>query len=156
MVERVIPIRIDEGSGRASEMPSTLIAPSNRSLDLRGRPLRDLRISVTDRCNFRCTYCMPKEVFDQDYPYLSQSALLSLEEITHLTAIFASLGVEKIRLTGGEPLLRKNVDTLISMLAGIKKPDGKVLELTLTTNGSLLRKKQRNSRLLDCIASPSA
>jgi len=141
MVERVIPIRIDEGKGLAPTMPSTLIAPTSRSVDLRGRPLRDLRISVTDRCNFRCTYCMPKEVFDQDYPYLSQSALLSFEEMTRLTAIFASLGIEKIRLTGGEPLLRKNVEGLISMLAEIKKPDGKPLELTLTTNGSLLRKK---------------
>ena len=141
MVERVIPIRIDEGKGLTPVMPSTLTSPTSRSVDLRGRPLRDLRISVTDRCNFRCTYCMPKEVFDQDYPYLSQSALLSFEEMTRLTVIFASLGVEKIRLTGGEPLLRKNVETLIAMLAEIKKPDGNPLELTLTTNGSLLRKK---------------
>ena len=95
MVERVIPIRIDEGKGLAPVMPSTLTAPTNRSVDLRGRPLRDLRISVTDRCNFRCTYCMPKEVFDQNYPYLSQSALLSFEEMTRLTAIFASLGMKK-------------------------------------------------------------
>jgi cyclic pyranopterin phosphate synthase len=97
MVERVIPIRIDEGKGLAPVMPSTLAAPSSRSVDLRGRPLRDLRISVTDRCNFRCTYCMPKEVFDHNYPYLSQSALLSFEEITRLTAFFASVCIEKIR-----------------------------------------------------------
>lgn len=141
MVDRVIPIRIDEGKGLAPAMPATLMAPSSKSLDTRGRPLRDLRISVTDRCNFRCTYCMPKEVFDQNYPYLSQDALLSFEEITRLTTIFTSLGIEKIRLTGGEPLLRKNIETLVSMLAAIRKPDGTPLELTLTTNGSILRKK---------------
>ena len=109
--------------------------------DNRGRPLRDLRISVTDRCNFRCTYCMPKEIFDKDYPYLSHSDLLSFEEITRLTTIFASLGVEKIRLTGGEPLLRKNLEVLVEMLAKIRTTADEPLDLTLTTNGSILRKK---------------
>jgi len=111
------------------------------TLDTRGRLLRDLRISVTDRCNFRCTYCMPKEVFNQDYPYLAHDELLSFEEITRLANIFATLGVEKIRLTGGEPLLRKNLEILIGMLAKIQTPQGEPLDLTLTTNGSILRKK---------------
>lgn len=141
MVEKVIPIRIDEGTGLRPVIPQNLVAPHGDTKDSRGRTLRDLRISVTDRCNFRCTYCMPKEVFDQNYPYLSHKELLSFEEITRLTTIFASLGVEKIRLTGGEPLLRKNLEVLIEMLAQVRTPDGKALDLTLTTNGSILRKK---------------
>ena len=141
MVEKVIPIRIDEGAGLRPAIPDNLVAPHGHTKDSRGRTLRDLRISVTDRCNFRCTYCMPKEVFDQNYPYLSHKELLSFEEITRLTTIFASLGVEKIRLTGGEPLLRKNLEVLIEMLAQVRTPDGKALDLTLTTNGSILRKK---------------
>ena len=141
MVEKVIPIRIDEGRGLTPSIPAELVLPHGNTHDSRGRTLRDLRISVTDRCNFRCTYCMPKEVFDQNYPYLSQQELLSFEEITRLSSIFASLGVEKIRLTGGEPLLRKNLEILIGMLAQLRTPDGKPLDLTLTTNGSILRKK---------------
>ena len=138
---KVIPIRIDEGRGLTPSIGTQLIAPHGNTQDKRGRILRDLRISVTDRCNFRCTYCMPKEVFDQNYPYLSHQELLSFEEITRLTTIFSTLGVEKIRLTGGEPLLRKNLEVLIEMLAQIRTPDGKPLDLTLTTNGSILRKK---------------
>jgi GTP 3',8-cyclase len=141
MVEKVIPIRIDEGKGLTPSIPGQLITPHGQTKDARGRNLRDLRISVTDRCNFRCTYCMPKEVFDKNYPYLSHQELLSFEEITRLTSIFASLGVEKIRLTGGEPLLRKNLELLIGMLADIRTPAGKTLDLTLTSNGSILRKK---------------
>jgi cyclic pyranopterin phosphate synthase len=106
--------------------------------DRRGRPLRDLRISVTDRCNFRCTYCMPKEVFGKDYPFLERAALLSFEEIARLARIFRGHGIEKIRLTGGEPLMRRNLEQLIAMLAAIPG-----LDLTLTTNGSLLAKKAR-------------
>ena len=87
--------------------------------DRRGRPLRDLRISVTDRCNFRCVYCMPKEVFGRDYPFLPHEELLTFEEITRLARIFVGLGVEKIRLTGGEPLLRRNLERLVEMLARI-------------------------------------
>ena len=138
---RVIPIRIDEGKGIAPVIGEQLLAPHDRTQDMRGRTLRDLRISVTDRCNFRCTYCMPKEVFDQNYPYLAHQELLSFEEITRLTSIFSTLGVEKIRLTGGEPLLRKNLEVLIEMLSGIRTSTGKPLDLTLTTNGSILRKK---------------
>lgn len=104
--------------------------------DARGRLMRDLRISVTDRCNFRCTYCMPKTVFGRDYPFLPRAEILSFDEIERVARIFAGLGVRKIRLTGGEPLLRRNIEHLIEMLAQIPE-----MELTLTTNGSLLAKK---------------
>ena len=100
------------------------------------RPLRDLRISITDRCNFRCVYCMPKETFGSDYQFLERSALLSFEEIARLARIFTRHGIEKIRLTGGKPLVRRNVEQLIALLSGIPG-----LDLTLTTNGSLLTKK---------------
>ncbi|HLJ66466.1 MAG TPA: GTP 3',8-cyclase MoaA [Chloroflexota bacterium] len=105
--------------------------------DRLGRPLRDMRISVTDRCNFRCTYCMPKEVFGRDFAFLPRAELLSFEEIVRLTGLFVAHGVEKIRLTGGEPLLRKDIERLVAMLRDI---DG-VRDLTLTTNGSLLPRK---------------
>ncbi|MBK7501975.1 MAG: GTP 3',8-cyclase MoaA [Polaromonas sp.] len=118
-------------------------AATGQLLDHLGRPLRDLRISVTDRCNFRCNYCMPKEVFTKDYPYLPHSALLSFEEITRLAKVFLSHGVRKIRLTGGEPLLRKNLEVLITQLADLRTPEGHPLDLTLTTNGSLLAKKAK-------------
>jgi len=108
-----------------------------RANDLLGRRLHDLRISVTDRCNFRCTYCMPKEVFGREFHFLPAVELLSFEEIARLVRIFIGLGVEKIRITGGEPLVRRDVDKLISMLAPI---DG-LKDLTLTTNGSLLAAK---------------
>ncbi|MGV3489248.1 MAG: GTP 3',8-cyclase MoaA [Tuberibacillus sp.] len=101
-----------------------------------GRPLRDLRISVTDRCNFRCTYCMPSDVFGPNYPFLQRTDLLSFEEITRLATLFVQLGVRKIRITGGEPLMRKNLDHLIEMLTGV---DG-IEDIAMTTNGSLLRK----------------
>ena len=143
MVDKVIPIRIDEGKGLTPSIAGKLVPAHPLTKDLRGRTLRDLRISVTDRCNFRCTYCMPKEVFDQSYPYLSHQELLSFEEIARLSSIFASLGIEKIRLTGGEPLLRKNLEVLIGLLAKIRTPSGGALDLTLTTNGSILRKKAR-------------
>ena len=106
-------------------------------LDTLRRPLRDLRVSVTDRCNFRCTYCMPKEIFGRDFAFLPPGQLLSFEEITRLTRIAARLGVEKVRLTGGEPLLRRDIETLVAQLAGI---DG-LRDLTLTTNGALLVRK---------------
>ena len=143
MVDKVIPIRIDEGKGLTPSIPGKLVQAHSHTKDLRGRTLRDLRISVTDRCNFRCTYCMPKEVFDQSYPYLSHQELLSFEEIARLSTIFSGLGIEKIRLTGGEPLLRKNLEVLVEMLAKIRTPSGGALDLTLTTNGSILRKKAR-------------
>jgi GTP 3',8-cyclase len=105
-------------------------------LDTLGRPVRDLRISVTDRCNFRCVYCMPKEVYGRSYRFLERRQLLTFEEIERLSRVFASLGVEKIRLTGGEPLLRRQLERLVEMLGAIPG-----LELTLTTNGSLLPQK---------------
>ena len=116
-------------------------APTGLLTDTLGRPLRDLRISVTDRCNFRCSYCMPKEVFDKNYAFLPQTELLSFEEITRLARVFVAHGVQKIRLTGGEPLLRRHLERLIDMLAALRTPDGTPLDLTLTTNGSLLAKK---------------
>jgi len=104
--------------------------------DRLGRSLRDLRISVTDRCNFRCVYCMPKEIFGKDFQFLDRKALLSFEEIERVARIFRGLGIEKIRLTGGEPLVRRNIEALIAKLAAIGG-----LDLTLTTNGSLLKQK---------------
>jgi GTP 3',8-cyclase len=106
-------------------------------MDRLGRPLRDLRISVTDRCNFRCVYCMPKDVFGRDYAFLPRSELLDYEEITRLASAFVAKGVRKLRITGGEPLVRRNVDRLIAMLAPLGA------DLTLTTNGALLRRLAR-------------
>ncbi len=111
-------------------------------LDRLQRPLRDLRVSVTDRCNFRCTYCMPREVFGPGHEFLHRADLLTFEEITRLAGIFSSLGTQKIRLTGGEPLLRRGIEELI---AGLRR-DVPVAELTLTTNGSLLRRKAAELR----------
>jgi cyclic pyranopterin phosphate synthase len=110
-------------------------------LDTFKRPLRDLRISVTDRCNFRCVYCMPKEVFGKDFQFLPRAEILSFEEIERLVRIFVGLGVQKIRLTGGEPLVRRNIEGLVEMLAKVGD-----LDLTLTTNGSLLAGKARALR----------
>jgi len=123
-----------------------LETPTGTVVDALGRPLRDLRISVTDRCNFRCVYCMPKSVFGKDFVFQPHASLLSFEEITRLARIFVSHGVEKLRLTGGEPLLRKDIERLIGMLSAIKTPDGRDLDLTLTTNGSLLAKKAQALR----------
>src|SRR3954464_13303504 len=130
MPTKVIPI-VAGGAFRAP-------APAFRSgplADTRGRPMRDLRISVTDRCNFRCTYCMPREVFGSSYKFLPHEAILSFEEVTRLARIFVGLGVEKIRLTGGEPLVRRDLHRLVAMLAELG------VEVTLTTNGSLLAKQ---------------
>ena len=107
-------------------------------LDRLGRPLRDLRVSVTDRCNFRCPYCMPREIFGRDFEFLPREELLSFEEIARLAQVFAQLGVEKIRLTGGEPLLRRDLETLLEMLAHVKG----IRDLTITTNGSLLTREK--------------
>ncbi|PRA12283.1 GTP 3',8-cyclase MoaA [Arthrobacter sp. MYb211] len=106
--------------------------------DARGRALRDLRISVTDRCNFRCVYCMPKEVFGKDFQFRERSELLSFEEIERLAGIAVSLGVSKLRLTGGEPLLRRGIEDLISRLAALRTPEGNPVDLAMTTNGSAL------------------
>ncbi len=128
----------------ATYLPESRITGSGQLIDTLGRPLRDLRISVTDRCNFRCNYCMPKEIFDKDYAYLPHKALLSFEEITRIAKVFVAHGVQKIRLTGGEPLLRKNIERLIEQLAALRTPQGQALDITLTTNGSLLARKARD------------
>jgi cyclic pyranopterin phosphate synthase len=138
---KVIPVADYRSMQSAPSIPATLESPDGLLADSLARPLRDLRISVTDRCNFRCVYCMPKEVFDKDYAFLPHSALLSFEEITRVASLFVAHGVEKIRLTGGEPLLRKNLENLVAMLRSLKTPDGRELDLTLTTNGSLLARK---------------
>lgn len=141
MTEKVIPLADHRYAASVPVIPVQPIVPSGLLADTLGRPLRDLRISVTDRCNFRCGYCMPKEVFDKQYQFLPHSSLLSFEEITRTARLFAAHGVQKIRLTGGEPLLRKNVEVLIGMLSELRTPEGQPLDLTLTTNGSLLAKK---------------
>jgi cyclic pyranopterin phosphate synthase len=140
MTDRVIPL-VD--ARRAMPLPRVGRSADRSSplADTRARPLRDLRISVTDRCNFRCTYCMPKDIFGPDYAFLPRSEVLSFEEITRLARLFKAQGVEKIRLTGGEPLLRKDLERLIGMLAALGG-----LDLTLTTNGSLLARKARALR----------
>ncbi len=147
---RIVPL-VDQRHGplalpRAAMEASRRIAPTGLLHDQLQRPLRDLRISVTDRCNFRCNYCMPKEVFDKDYSYLPHASLLSFEEITRLARLFVAHGVQKIRLTGGEPLLRKNIEQLIGQLAELRTPCGQALDLTLTTNGSLLARKAKSLR----------
>jgi cyclic pyranopterin phosphate synthase len=143
MTAKVIPLVDLRTAARVPLIPAHALSPSGALADARGRLLRDLRISVTDRCNFRCTYCMPKSVFDKDYQFLPKPELLSFEEIARMTRLFVAHGVNKIRLTGGEPLLRKNLEGLIEMLAALKTPDGQPLDLTLTTNASLLAKKAR-------------
>ncbi len=141
---KVIPLT-DARSAHGGNVPAAAAAPSvtptGLLADTRGRQLRDLRISVTDRCNFRCVYCMPKDVFGHDYPFLPHAELLSFEEITRLAHIFKLHGVEKIRLTGGEPLLRKNIERLVAMLSGLGG-----LDLTLTTNGAALAAKAQALR----------
>ncbi|MBA4109353.1 MAG: GTP 3',8-cyclase MoaA [Leptothrix sp. (in: Bacteria)] len=116
-------------------------AAHGEPIDRLGRPLRDLRISVTDRCNFRCGYCMPRDVFGSDHAFLPQPQLLSFEEITRTARIFLGLGVRKLRLTGGEPLLRRHLERLVEQLAQLRTLDGQPPELTLTTNGSILARK---------------
>ena len=108
-------------------------------VDTRARPLRDLRISVTDRCDFRCVYCMPKEVFGRDFEFLRRCELLTFEEVARIAGVAAGLGVQKLRLTGGEPLLRRDIERLVAMLAAIDGID----DVAMTTNGSLLARKAR-------------
>jgi GTP 3',8-cyclase len=119
-------------------MPAPRYPQTVTSLDTLSRPLRDLRVSVTDRCNFRCVYCMPKEVFGRDYRFMDRKELLTFEEIERVVRAFVAYGVEKVRITGGEPLLRRDLEVLISRLATIDS-----LDLTLTTNGTLLPQKAR-------------
>lgn len=139
MAEKII--MLNDLRSPALSVPAIPDAPTGHLADALSRPLHDLRISVTDRCNFRCVYCMPKEVFGKDYPYLPHGDLLSFEEITRVARIFIAHGVEKIRLTGGEPLLRKNLEHLVAMLRALPTVSGRPLDLTLTTNGSILARK---------------
>jgi GTP 3',8-cyclase len=132
---KAIPIIPEAAAPPAREID---VSPDGPLSDQRGRQVRDLRISVTDRCNFRCVYCMPRAVFGKDYPFLPRKDLLSFEEITRIAKVFAARGVRKVRITGGEPLLRKHLENLIEQLAGIAG-----IELTLTTNGVLLPKMAR-------------
>ncbi len=147
------PVFAEQSEAVVSKEPSRMISSSERTLpipslrrhaggpivDRSGRALRDLRISVTDRCNFRCVYCMPKEVFGPDYQFLPPAELLTFEEITRVAKIFHATGIRKIRLTGGEPLVRKDIEKLVAMLAEAL-PD---VVLTLTTNGSALKAKAK-------------
>lgn len=137
----VIPIAEARYHAELPVIPSDAPPATGLLTDTRGRRLHDLRISVTDRCNFRCTYCMPKSVFDRDYQFLPQSSLLTFEEIERLVRVFAAHGTEKIRLTGGEPLLRRHIEQLIARLATIPTASGQPLDLTLTTNATLLPRK---------------
>jgi len=138
---KTIPLR----DARTAAVPIAAAAAGPRPLealvDTRGRALHDLRISVTDRCNFRCVYCMPKDVYGREFPFLPHAEILTFEEIARVARVFVDLGVRKIRLTGGEPLLRRNLERLVEMLAAIGEVD-----LTLTTNGALLAKKARALR----------
>ncbi|MFM8696875.1 MAG: GTP 3',8-cyclase MoaA [Betaproteobacteria bacterium] len=143
MGDATIPLIDLRHAALKAVVPAVLTPASGLLSDRLGRPLRDLRISVTDRCNFRCSYCMPKEVFDSQYQFLPQSSLLSFEEITRTAAVFAAHGVQKIRLTGGEPLLRKHLEVLVGMLAQLRTPQGQALDLTLTTNASVLTRKAK-------------
>lgn len=144
MTRPVIPIVRQEPSVnpvRPAVMPPDGLAPVRDRLE---RPLKDLRISVTDRCNFRCVYCMPKQVFGKDFRFIPHADMLSFEEIVRLARLFVAQGVEKIRLTGGEPLLRKHVERLIGQLSSLTTPQGHPIDLTLTTNGSILAKKAQS------------
>ena len=141
---RVPPIPADHSAPAATAI---VLARANSTafdgrpglLDVRGRALRDLRISVTDRCNFRCPYCMPAEVFGRDFAFLPREMVLSFEEIARLASVFVGLGVHKLRITGGEPLSRRDLPVLVRYLAGLRTTDGEPVDLTLTTNGSALR-----------------
>ena len=141
MAARIIAVADHRYRAAAPIIPAQLDAPTGALHDRLQRPLRDLRISVTDRCNFRCSYCMPKEVFDRNYAFLPHSSLLSFEEIVRVARLFVAHGVKKIRLTGGEPLLRRDLERLVAMLAEIPAAGGTPLDLTLTTNGSILARK---------------
>ncbi len=133
---RTATIRVMEGLSSAAPGP----------LDRLGRRLRDLRISVTDRCNFRCVYCMPREVYGRDFPFLPRSEVLTFEEIARVARVMTGLGVEKLRVTGGEPLVRRDLPDLVAMLAALETPAGEAVDLALTTNGAALRPLARPLR----------
>jgi len=136
------PIRIVRNSSTQGIIDQqNRLEAEGKIIDSFQRPLRDLRISITDKCNFRCTYCMPREVFGPDYPFLPHDELLTFEEITRVARIGTQLGLQKLRLTGGEPLLRKDIEVLIEMLTQLRTLDNQPIEIALTTNGTLLEQK---------------
>ncbi|MDO8810933.1 MAG: GTP 3',8-cyclase MoaA [Gallionella sp.] len=141
---KIIPIA--SAAAQKSAVMQNQTGQGNRQAvaDIMQRPMRDLRISVTDRCNLRCTYCMPREVFDENHPFLPRAELLSFEEIERLARLFIQLGVQKIRLTGGEPLLRRGIERLIESLARLSTQEGKPVEIALTTNAVLLSQKAQS------------
>ncbi len=141
MTDRIVPLLDARALRRAPRIPADLASAAATLVDRLRRPLLDLRISVTDRCNFRCVYCMPKELFDNEHCYVPHRELLSFEEITRLARIFMRRGTRKIRLTGGEPLLRRDLETLVRMLAGLRAELKVPLDLAITTNGSILVRK---------------
>ena len=130
---------LDQAQGTAGSTREGVLDAFTPPVDRLGRPLRDLRISVTDRCNFRCPYCMPQEVFGRDFRFLPRDEILQFEEIRRLAAVFVGLGVQKLRVTGGEPTVRRGLPDLVAMLAALRTPAGEPLDLALTTNGSALR-----------------
>jgi len=149
MLQKVIPIALMDNPRAASAAlaPESELAPAPEGSafrDMKGRELRDLRISVTDRCNFRCVYCMPREAFGPNHAFLPHEAILSFEEIEWLARIFVEHGTTKIRLTGGEPLLRKNIEFLVEKLARLRTLDGKPVDLAMTTNGAILARKAQS------------
>ncbi len=145
MEKPLFVVRRASGSGANTPAQPPIVAGQGVT-DRRSRPLHDLRISVTDRCNFRCSYCMPREIFGVDHPFVPQSQLLRFEEIARLANIFAQLGVRKLRITGGEPLMRKHLHRLIGTLSELRTPQGQALDIALTTNGSLLARQAAGLR----------
>lgn len=138
MIQDLPPIRVPVIPRAGAAKPRAAQLPSTGLVDARDRPLRDLRISVTDRCNFRCVYCMPKEIFGRDFQFRERDELLTFEEIERLASIAVGLGVRKLRITGGEPLLRRGIEDLVARLAALRTPAGEPVDLALTTNGSAL------------------
>ena len=137
----IVPDSTAQSHVEAAKVDHLGLLPTGPVRDQRQRVLKDLRLSVIDQCNFRCTYCMPKSVFGRDYEFLPKESLLSFEELERLSRAFVSLGVEKLRITGGEPLLRKNIEELVARLAPIQTLDGRPVEIAMTTNGALLKQK---------------
>ncbi len=146
MSERTISLVDHRYAASVPKVPAVAPAAGSVVLDRLGRPLHDLRISVTDRCNFRCKYCMPKEIFDTQYEFLRHDELLRFEEIERVARAFVELGVRKLRITGGEPLLRRGLEDLVGMLSRLRGADGSPVELTMTTNASALARKARALR----------
>ena len=142
--KNIPPLPAKNSVMRGGDIPEGPCGHGRFIVDSLQRPLRDLRISVTDRCNLRCTYCMPREIFDEDHAFLARAELLSFEEIERLARLFIQLGVQKIRLTGGEPLLRRSIERLVETLANLNTREGKPVEIALTTNAVLLSQKARS------------